>query len=305
MHSMKSLVSAVFCSAALLVSTQSAQAETLKPFVLAQKANGEPAAVVAEVRQKLADAGFQIAGEYSPYPAATIIAVTSDALQRAVTQSEFGGFGAVQRVSVTQAGDAVQVAYTDPVYMSHAYRMSGNLTPVADALKQALGSQQTFGPDKGLTPKDLRKYHYKFLMPYFDDRIELAAYGNQQAAVEKVETALAAGKGGASKVYRVDLPGGKETVFGVAMTTKCSGDSYIMERIDFKPVRSTGHLPYEMLVRDGKVYTLPAEFRIAINFPDLSMMGSNSFASIMCAPDAIKNALIEAAGGSVSKGGLF
>jgi hypothetical protein len=48
------------------------------------------------------------------------------------------------------------------------------------------------------------------------------------------------------------------------------------------------------------VYTLPAEFRIAISFPDLSMMGSNSFASIMCAPNAIKTALTKASGGTES-----
>jgi hypothetical protein len=45
------------------------------------------------------------------------------------------------------------------------------------------------------------------------------------------------------------------------------------------------------------VYALPAKFRIAINFPDLSMMGSHSFFSIMCAPKSIKKALTAAAGG--------
>lgn len=71
-----------------------------------------------------------------------------------------------------------------------------------------------------------------------------------------------------------------------------------MSRIDFKDVRSTGHLPYEVVISNGQVYALPAEFRIAINFPDLSMMGSNSFASIMCAPDSIKETLTKAVGGS-------
>ena len=73
-----------------------------------------------------------------------------------------------------------------------------------------------------------------------------------------------------------------------------------MERIDFKPLKSSGHLPYEMVVSGGKVYALPAEFRIAINFPDLSMIGSNRFASIMCAPGSIEEALTLAAGGQLS-----
>ena len=68
--------------------------------------------------------------------------------------------------------------------------------------------------------------------------------------------------------------------------------------IDFKETRSTAHLPYEVLVHDGEVEALHARFRIAMNFPDLSMMGSNSFMNIMPSPDAIKEALTKAAGGT-------
>ena len=77
----------------------------------------------------------------------------------------------------------------------------------------------------------------------------------------------------------------------------CSGDKYIMSKIDFKALKSTGHLPYEVVISKGTVYALPAEFRIALSFPDLSMMGSNSFASIMCAPTAINEALALGVGG--------
>jgi len=75
-------------------------------------------------------------------------------------------------------------------------------------------------------------------------------------------------------------------------------DKFIMNEIDFKPLRSTAHLPYELLVRGGKVEALHARFRIAINFPDLSMMGANSFVNIMATPDAIFETLTNVAGGS-------
>lgn len=287
----------------LAVASVAAAAEELKPFILASTGSGDVATQASQIKGKLQQAGFEIAGEYSPYPDATIIAVTSDALKQAAAQSDYGAFGAVQRVTLTKGkGGQVQVAYTNPSYMAAAYRMKDDLGSVTDKLKQTLGDQRSYGPDEGLTAKDLRDYHYKWLMPYFTDRIELASYGSHDKAVQAVEKALSAKKGGVSKVYRVDIPGGKETVFGVHMTEDCSGDKYIMDRIDFKDVRSTGHLPYEMVVHGGKVYALPAEFRIAINFPDLSMVGSNSFASIMCAPNAIETALTKAAGGSVESG---
>ncbi len=283
------------------LATGALAADKLKPFVLASTGSGDVAAMAAQVKGKLQQAGFEIAGEYAPYPDATILAVTSDALKQAAAQSDYGAFGAVQRVTVTQGKNGqVQVAFTNPTYMAAAYRMKSDLAPVTDKLKQALGDKQSYGPDEGLTADDLHDYHYKWLMPYFTDRLQLASYSSHDKAVQAIEKALSEKQGGVSKVYRVDIPGGKETVFGVHMTEDCSGDKYIMDRIDFKDLRSTGHLPYEMVVHGGKVYALPAEFRIAINFPDLSMMGSNSFASIMCAPNAIETALTKAAGGSVS-----
>jgi len=180
--------------------------------------------------------------------------------------------------------------------------MKGDLNSVTAALKSALGDQGEFGPDEGVTAEDLRDYQYKWLMPYFDDRLELVDYGNQQIAIEKVEALLQNNKMGVKKVYRIDLSGKEETVIGVSMAgpegpLDCSGDKYIMKEIDFKKLKSTGHLPYEIVISKGKVYTLPAEFRIAISFPDLSMMGSNSFMSIMCAPLAIQEALTVAVGG--------
>ncbi len=283
-----------------------ASAETLlKSFILAETKSGDVATIVGETKDKLTGAGFEVVGEYSPYPDATVIIVTNDALKQNAAANDFGAFGAAQRVTVTKVKDQVQVAFTNPVYMANVYRMKSDLSEVASQLKQALGDQGEYGPDKGLSEKKLRKYHYKWLMPYFDDRIGLASYKSYEEAVEKVEAALQSdNKGGAKKVYRIDIPGKQETVIGVSLSgpdnVDCSGDRYIMDRIDFKDIKSTGHLPYEIVISGKRVFALPAEFRIAISFPDLSMIGSNSFASIMCAPDAIQRALTYGSGGTVS-----
>lgn len=299
MSKLKSILFAVL-SLCLMASAQAA--ETLKPFVLADVVSGDMASVVADVKGKLASGGFEVVGDDSPYAGATIIGVTSDALKATAGKTDFGVFGAVMRVSVTKGKDGkLQIAYTNPVYWANAYRMNGDLADVAGQLKQAVGFKQYFGSEKGLTAEKLRNYQYKWLMPYFTDRLELASYGSHAEAVKAVEAALAAGKGGVKKVWRVDLPGKEASVIGVHITDKapdpCAGDKYIMERIDFKDLKSTAHLPYEMVIKGGDVYALRAEFRIAISFPDLSMMGSNSFASIMCAPGAIEETLTQAAGG--------
>jgi hypothetical protein len=300
----------IFAVLMLLILQGASAAQELKTYILAEKKIGDVAAISQETRQKLEAAGFEVVGSYSPYADTTILVVTNDELKNNAAASEFGAFGAAQRVTVTKVNEEVQVAFTNPSYMANAYRMQGDLQKTASQLKQALGDQGEYGPDKGLTAEKLRGYHYKWLMPYFDDRLELASYDSHETAIQKVEAALQNGnKGGVKKVYRIDIPGKQESVIGVAMegpeNVDCSGDKYIMDKIDFKAIKSSGHLPYEMVITSNKVYALPAEFRIAISFPDLSMMGSNSFASIMCAPKAIKSALTFGAGGKVDTESTF
>ncbi len=289
-----------------VASMAQAAGDKMKPFVLAYKTKGEVAAVESEVKQKLTGAGFQIAGEYSPYKDAMVIAITNDALKKNAAQSDFGGYGAAQRVSVTKNGADIEVSYTNPSYMAAAYRMKGDLSDVAKQLETALGAQQEFGSKNGLNDRKLRKYHYMFGMEYFDDldAHRLASHKSYDEAVKVIEANLAKGAGGVTKVYRIDIPGKQETVFGVGMKKpeggdKFMSDEYIMSIIDFQSPKSTAHLPYEILVSGKDTYSLYARFRIAIDFPDLSMMGDNSFMNIVESPEAIKKALTRTAGGQI------
>lgn len=299
---MRAILRGIFCLL-LAVGTGAvlAQDAVLKPFVLGSKGPGEVAQKAEAAKAALAQHGFTVVGTYSPYPNATIIAVTNDELKATAAKSERGGFGAAQRVAVTKMKDEVQVTYTNPAYLANAYRMAGDLKDTTAKLQAALGRVEEYGA-KGLTPSQLRKYHYTFGMEYFDEPNTLATYPSHEEAVKAVEAGLAAGKHGVTKVYRVDVPGKKEVLFGVAMkgegdAGKFMDDKYIMSEIDFKDIRSTAHLPYDLLVSDNKVYAQYARFRIAISFPDLSMMGANSFMNIMKSPEAIREALALSVGG--------
>lgn len=283
-------------SAVLMFATSASFAADvlLKPFVLASKSVGTVAEKSVQVKTALTGAGFTIAGEYSPYAGSQIFIVTNDELKSNAAATEFGGYGAIQRVAISEAGKEVQVSYTNPVYMANVYRMKGDLAAVSATLGSALGRVEEFGA-QGLTAKQARKYHYTFGMEYFDEPSLLAEYANYEEAVQAVDAKLANNKNGVSKVYRVDVSGKKESVFGVAMKgsgdNKFMDDRFIMSEIDFRDLKSTAHLPYEVLVSGNRVYALYARFRIAIDFPDLSMMGSNSFMNIMKTPEAIREAL--------------
>jgi hypothetical protein len=300
-----SLFFSIFLVAWLVINPANAADTYYKPFVLASiDSNPDMNAVVASVKKKLTDNGFEIVGSYSPYDTATILVITNASLKQNAAASDFGAFGAIERVAVTKTANGMQISYTNPIYMANAYQMKSDMNDVSSALAKALGHEKEFGSEKGLTKEQLRDYHYKWLMPYFTDRLKLASYPDYQSAINAVEKNLQNNKPKASQVYRVDLPGKQETVIGLkipgVLGTECAGGKYIMSRIDFKDLKSTAHLPYEIVINKGDVVALPAEFRIAIDFPDLSMIGSNSFASIMCAPDAFKTALSAVAGGDLN-----
>jgi len=273
--------------------------EKMKPFVLASNGAGDMASAVADVTAKLEAAGFDIAGTYSPYPTATIIVVTSGAQRSTAARSDMGGFGAIQRVAITDKDGKIQVSYTNPTYMAAAYRMDGDLASTTAKLESALGGGEQFGPDDGKTAAQLSKYHYMIMMPYFDEANLLGCAGSFNEMVDRVEGNLAKGMNGLTQVYKVTIPGKKEVVFGVASKgeDKMANDDYIMSEIDFKELRSTAHLPHEILVSEDKAYALSLRFRIAMNFPDLSMMGANSFMNIMGSPPAFQKAVTEVSGG--------
>lgn len=307
---MNAVIKKVFFAAVLAVFAVSAQAASkrLKPFVMADITTGDVATVQKQVEKKLTEGGFEVVGSYAPYANAAVIVFTNNELKQNAAKSDFGGYGAAQRVSITKVGNDLQVAYTNPTYMALVYRMASDLQPVTDKLAKVLGSRKEFGSEQGLRESKLKKYHYMFGMEYFDDlnMHELAQYPNHQAALKTVEGNLKNGLGGVTQVYRIDIPGKDEVVFGVGMKMPKGGDkymddSYIMGIIDFTEEKGTAHLPYEILVSGKHVYHLYARFRIAINFPDLSMMGDNSFMNIVESPEAIKKALAKVAGGEVKE----
>lgn len=279
--------------------SQSNDQSPFKPFVYAFTSEGDMDATVADVKSKLETAGFTIAGEYSPYAGVTDIAVTSAALQTATAKTDFGNFAAAQRVSITDINGTVQVAYTNPHYMSKAYRLDADLLDIKASLAAALGNEYDYGSKKGLNDKKLAKYRYMGFPMFterFDDPDLLAEYDSHEEAIAALEAGLSAEGANVSKVYRIDIEGTSDSLYGVAIAEGNGGDMHIMGKIDFEDIRSSAHLPYEVLVKDNEIYALGARFRIAISFPDLKMVGSHSFAGIMSAPGAIKKALKEASG---------
>lgn len=291
MRNLKTILARALMAAMLLSAPMATWAANHMPFILGSIESGTLNEVAAKTKAALKANGFEVVGDYAPSVDTQVIVVTNNALKAMAAESKNGGFGAMERVSVVNRNGQVQVSYTNPAYMWNVYRMNGDITPVQNAIKAALGATKEFGADEALSADELREYHYKMMMPYFDDEDELAEFGSYEEALNSVEAGLASGKAGASKVYRIDIPGTKMSVFGVSMTNGEAADTYVQDKIDLNSESHAAHFPYEVLVVDDEVIALNGKFRIAINWPSLSMMGQGSFMSISNAPDDIIKAL--------------
>ncbi len=269
--------------------------ELLKPYILANPIDGSQAEVILVVKEKLAEAGLEATGDYVPYDGTTIITFTGEDLNAGAAKTEFGGFALALRLTVTSTEEGIQVAYCNPEYWANGYRLSDNLEKLTLILKNTFGVQEAFGSKKGMTAKKLRKYKYvpggmPMPMPKFDDLDLLAEYGSYSEALQALESSFQAGKGGVSKIFRVDLNESETTLFGVSLKDGKGADETVMRVTDRGELKQSAYLPYEILVVGGKIYAFKAKFRIAIAFPDLSM---GTFMKISSAPKGIRKALEE------------
>lgn len=276
-----------FCLTFVLLPPATYAQQTVRPYVLAGYLDGSLTDRLSEIKTKLTENGFEIVGEYTIEQNAVVLAITNDELKKTAVLSEFGGYGVAQRVALTKKEKKLQLSYTNPVYFGNAYKMK-NLDGIYDRLKKGLGFEKEFGSEDGLTSEELQEYHYMVTMPYFEDHNTLAEYSSYMEAVAAVEKGLAAHKHGASKIYRIDIPGKDETVFGVAIEKGDGADLNVIDKCDLTETSHTAYVPYEMLVSGNKIYAPHGKFRIALHFPDLSM---GTFMKISGAPGDIEDVL--------------
>ncbi len=290
-------VSLFYCGSGLL-----AQETTYKPFIVASAGETGLTDKTTEVLAALESAGFEIAGQYSPMPDTNIIVVTNDELNRIAGLTSNGAYGAAQRIGVSKVGETVEVSFVNPLYLQHAYHLGADMQAEHDRLAQTLGKERECGAgNKKMTAKKLKKYNYMMGMQKFDDPSELGEFPSHEAAVAAVESGLAKEGDGLTMIYRIDIPGREQTVFGVGMKSTGEADedideAYQMSIVDFEGCRKHAYLPYEVLVSGNTVEALHMRFRMAVHFPNLSMMGKHGFTKLMPVPGAIEDALEDMVG---------
>jgi len=258
-----------------------------KPYYLVSAESPDYVTSVQQLRTKLSNSEFKLVGEYSPLKDRTIFAITNDKLLEIASKSEFGGYGAVIRVAVTNTENGVQLSYVNPIYMSYAYQME-DISAVTESLTKLFGKAVAFGSKRGESKRSLNNYQYMMMLPEFEDHDQLASFDSHQTALDTINKNLSSGKHQLQKVFQVAIPGKDEVLIGVGIGDGDGADKFIMDTIDKADNKHSAYLPYAVLISGNKVYSQAGKFRIALAFPDLGM---GQFMDISDAPDGIVNSL--------------
>jgi len=286
----------IFSSLALLIINISVIAQEYSPYIKVGESSKTIDQVSMEVIDALNNASFTILGQSNPEDNSNlkIIAFTNTELKNTVVKiTDRGALAAAHKIGLVAKDGKVAISYTNPDYILRAYlgdnyesyeTIFETFSKDVKTALTAVGSE--FIPFGGkIDAENLKKYHYKIMMPYFTDPVELNEYSSFEEGLKIIENNLKAQKGQTVEVYKIIYPNKKVAVFGVGLRSKEDGESV------FLPIIGEDHvaaMPYEIILQGKTATMLHGKYRIALHWPELTM---GTFMKIMSTPGNIEDTL--------------
>lgn len=286
----------ILSSLTIIILQFSLIAQDLSPYIKVGTSSNSINQVSEEITQALKDHSFTVLGNYNPEGKSKfkVIAFTRNDLKNTVIKvKDRGALAAVMKIGLIDKDGKIVITYTNPDYLLRAYLPKNYNTyktifeTFSNDLRKALSS---FGSDftafGGTVEADeLPKYHYKIMMPYFTDPVELAEYNSFEDGLTIIEQNLKAKKGNTVQVYKLIFTNEKVAVFGVGLENKETGESYFLPKIGEDHIAA---MPYEIILQGNEATMLHGKYRIALHWPDLTM---GTFMKIMSTPGDIEDTL--------------
>lgn len=248
------------------------------------------------VKSALQNSGFNIIGEYNPANSKNlaVICYTRPDLEKiALGFTDRGALAAALKIGLKKEGNLIKISMINPMYLFYGYFVKGvdkqeaALVKISEDAKNAMkkiGSD--FIPFGGNLDKEkLQNYHYKVMMPYFEDAEELNRFSSFEDGLKIIQNNLAKGKGNTKKVYELVYTDKKIAVFGVGLLNPENGEPKFLPIVGEENVAA---MPYEIILQGNTATILPGKYRLAISWPELTM---GTFMKIMSTPGDIKDTL--------------
>ncbi len=265
-------------------------------YYLVATSQGTIADAKSSVITALQSSGFNVIGQYNPANSENLAVVcyTHPDLEKiALDFADRGALAAALKIGFKKEDNSVKISMINPMYLFYAYFVEGidvhekELLAISESAKTAMkkvGSDFTpFGGE--LSKKELQNYHYKIMMPYFEDAEELKEFDSFEAGLKTIRENLNAGKGDTKKVYELIYTDKKVAVFGVALLNAEEGEPKFLPIIGDENVAA---MPYEIILQGKTASILPGKYRLAISWPNLSM---GTFMKIMNTPGEIEDTM--------------
>ncbi len=268
--------------------------EELSPY-LGVQIPGEINSLSQQMQDQIKTEGFQIIGQYQVAEREDLLVIcfTNDDLKKACEDfNDRGALASVLKLALRKVNDSVELSLLHPNYMFYAY-FGDDYEIQAPALNQIdlkaknilskYGKAAPFGGS--LAIKDLMKYHYKVMMPYFDDPVELQEYANFEEGLKHIQTKITNSESDINLVYEIVDEKRQSAVFGIGLLNTEMGEP------SFLPIIGERHIaamPYEIILQGRNVTMLHGKYRFALYWPELTM---GTFMKIMSTPGDVEDAM--------------
>lgn len=270
--------------------------QDLSPYIKVGESSNTIQEVSEKVIQTLKDNSFTVLGTYNPSNknSLKVIAFTRNDLKNTVIKvKDRGALAAIMKIGLVMKDNKVVISYTNPDYLLRAYLTANYNTyqstfvNFSKDLKSALSSLgNEFTAFGGIVQADkLGNYHYKIMMPYFTDPVELKEFSSFKEGLATITNNLKAKKGNTKEVYTLIYEKEEVAVFGVGLQSNEDGESYFLPKIGEDHVAA---LPYEIILQGKEATMLHGKYRIALHWPELTM---GTFMKIMSTPGDIEDTL--------------
>jgi len=277
----------------ICIHTSYAQETTLSPYFKVGNSSENISTLTDQIKIQLQNKKFEIIGEYQPESSSNlkVICFTRDDLNQLCLKSEDrGALASILKVGLVKKGDSINISLLNPDYMFCAYLKNyesdkSKFASITNDVKIALstfGKEFTkFGGEVKMPA--LKKYHYKIMMPYFKDPVELNEFASFEEGLELIRKNLKAETGNTKLIYQQIFPDKKIAVFGVGLLDMEDGEKH------FLPIIGEDHIaamPYDIILQGNQVTMLHGKYRFALYWPELTM---GTFMKIMSTPGDVED----------------
>ena len=288
---MKKIILILICFAWIQISN--AQENKMSPFIKAGTSQTDISLLISSIKQNLETNQFSIIGEYQPEASQELYVICftrNDLRELCLKSADRGTLASVLKIGLVKKGESTIVSMLNPDYVFCAYLSNYEtdkplLSKITSDVKKSLSAiGDEFAPFGGeVKESSLKKYHYKMMMPYFSNPVDLSEFESFEAGLTTIRKNLKAKKGNANLIYEQVFEDKNIAVFGIGLLDPEDGEK------QFLPIIGEDHIaamPYEIILQGKEASMLHGKYRFALYWPELTM---GTFMRIMSTPGDVED----------------